>query len=309
MTSRRLARTVTALGTVALLALTGCAATNADTEPAASVQTRTVEHYFGETEIGSTARVAVLDGDRTLEAVVALGVQPVAAVKPPLTGDYSSVVRERLDKEPTDIGAAEGEVNYEALLASEPDLIIMNAQAESDREVYDQASAIAPTIAIEYTAAGWKDVLTKLGHVFDRSDAAADLIAAYDEKAATTRDALDVAGTTTSVVRVRADSVRYMTQEGSFPWTVLKDLGYTAPKAQELGDDEVQTVTVSLENIDILAADRIVLLTDAGTEDAAATLLDGPVFANAHVKSLPSSEFLFGNVLTAQHMLDELASL
>lgn len=307
MTRHRLARTVPALAAVLLLALTGCAATSSDTDPAVSEQTRTVEHFFGATEIGSIDRVAVLDGDRTFEAVVALGVQPVAAVKPPLTGDYSSAVRERLDEEPTDIGATEGEVNYEALLASEPDLIIMHAEDESYRELYDQASVIAPTIAIKYTPAGWKDVLSELGDVFDRSDVAADLIAAYDEQAAAAREALDVDGTTMSVVRVRADSVRYMTQEGSFPWTVLKDLGYTAPEAQELGDDEIQTVTISLENVDILAADQILLLTDAGTDAAAATLLDGPVFASSDVKTLPSSEFLFGNVLTAQRMLDELA--
>lgn len=307
MTLRRHVRTLTALATVSLLALTGCAAGNAEAESSASEQTRTVEHYFGETEVGSIERVAVLDGDRTLEAVVALGVQPVAAVKPPLTGDYSSAVSERLEEEPTDIGATEGAVNYEALLAAEPDLIIMHAEAESEREAFDQASAIAPTIAVEYTAAGWKDVLIELGDVFDRSDAAADLIDAYDEKAATAREALGLDGTTMSVVRVRADSVRYMTQEGSFPWAVLKDLGYTAPEAQELGDDEVQTVTISLENVDILAADEILLLTDAGTEDAAASLLDSPVFADSDVTPLPSSEFLFGNVLTAERMLDELA--
>ena len=308
MTRRRLAYAAAALATAALLALTGCAASNSGADPSASEQTRTVEHYFGETKIGSTDRVAVLDGDRTMEAVVALGVQPVAAVKPPLTGDYSSAVRELLDDEPTDIGSTEGEVNYEALLASGPDLIIMNAEDESYREVYDQASAIAPTIAITYTPAGWKDVLAELGDVFDRGDVAADLIAAYDEQAATTRDALDIDGTTMSVVRVRADSVRYMTQEGSFPWTVLKDLGYTAPEAQELGDDEVQTVTLSLENVDVLAADRILLLTDAGTEAAAAALLDNPVLADSDVTPLSSSEFLFGNVLTAQRMLDQLAT-
>lgn len=150
--------------------------------------------------------------------------------------------------------------------------------------------------------------MEELGDVFDRGDAATDLIAAYDRQAAATREALDLDNVTMSVVRVRTDSVRYMTQDGSFPWTVLKDLGYVAPDAQERGDDEVQTVTISLENVDILAADEVLLLTDAGTEDAASTLLEGPVFAEAVVTTLPSSEFLFGSVLTAQRMLDELAA-
>lgn len=307
MSRNRLVPTLIAAATATALALTGCTSGGAD-ENTPSESTRTIEHYFGETEIESTDRVAVLDGDRTLEAVVALDVQPVAAVKPPLTGDYSSVVRERLDDEPIDLGTAEGEVNYEALLEAEPDLIIMHAEADSDREIYDQASAIAPTIAIEYTAAGWQDVLRELGGVFERGDEADDLIAAYEQHVTEAREAIGIDDVTMSVVRVRTDGVRYMTQDGSFPWTVLKDLGYAAPEQQELGDDEVQTVTISLENADILAADEILLLTDAGTEDAAAALLENPVLAAAAVSPLPSSEFLFGNVLTAERMLDELAS-
>lgn len=303
--SRRTMLLATAVALTAPLALAGCGSEAAD----ASDEGRRIDHTFGSTQVTSTERVAVLDGDRTMEAVVALGVQPVAAVEPPLTGSYAHVVSDRLDSAPMDLGAAEGEVDYEALLAAEPDLVIMHVESDADRETYDRASEIAPTVAITYTATGWRETLDQVAEALDREDEAAELLEAYDAALAETAGtAGSTEGETLSVVRVRSDQVRYMTRDGSFPWTVLKDLGYVAPAAQEVGDDETATVTLSLENIDVLVADRVLVLVDAGTDEAVDDLLADPVFDDAEVTRLPSSDFLFGNVLTARHMLDELGA-
>lgn len=307
MTIRRTLLGIAATLAAALL-VTGCASGATEETPAASASTRTVEHAFGSTEVASTDRVAVLDGDRVLEAVVALGVQPVAAVKPPLTGNYSKVVADTLDAEPQNLAGAEGEVDYEALLAAQPDLVIMHVLSDADREVYDRASEIAPTVAITYTEVGWRDTLTQVAGALDRTAQADELLAAYDAALAKADDAAGADGKTLSVVRVRSDQVRYMTRDGSFAWSVLKDLGYTAPATQEAGGTEKTTVTVSLENVDLLVADRVLVLVDAGTDDAVNALLANPLFANAEVTKLPSSDFLFGNVLTAQRMLDDFGS-
>ena len=307
MTIRRTLLGIAATLTAALV-LTGCAPAATEETSGPSESTRTVEHIFGSTEIASTDRVAVLDGDRTMEAVVALGVQPVAAVKPPLTGNYSEVVDAELDTEPENLAGAEGEVDYEALLAAEPDLVIMHVWSEADREAYDRASEIAPTVAISITDAGWRDTLDQVAEALDREAQADELLAAYDAALAEADDTAGADGKTLSIVRVRADQVRYMTQNGSFPWAVLKELGYTAPETQEAGDDETTTVTISLENIDLLVADRVLVLVDAGTDDAVNDLLTDPIFADSEVTTLPSSDFLFGSVLTAQRMLDDFGT-
>lgn len=288
----------------AAFVLTGCAANAQDETPAVSDDTRTVEHAFGSTDVGTIDRVAVLDGDRTMEAVVALGIQPVAAVKPPLTGDYSAAIAEALDTQPENLAGAEGDVDYEELLAAEPDLVIMNVMSEDDREVYERASEIAPTVAITYTAAGWRDTLADVAEALDREAEAEALLAEYDESLADVEGTASAEGETLSVVRVRADQVRYMTQDSSFAWSVLKDLGYTPRETQETGADGTETVTVSLENIDLLVADRVLVLVDAGTDEAVNDLLADPLFADAEVTKLPSSDFLFGNVLSAQRILD-----
>lgn len=303
MNQTRLARVMTAVIVTALV-LAGCASPNEE-GASPSAETRTVEHAFGSTEVGVTDRVAVLDGDRTMEAVVALGVQPVAAVKPPLTGDYASVVAERLESEPENIAGAEGEVDYEALLAAEPDVVIMHVESDADRETYERASQIAPTVAITYTAAGWKDTLREIAVALDREEQATQLLADYGDALEAVSSRASGEGQTLSVVRVRTDNVRYMTQEGSFPWSVLKELGYAAPSAQEAGDDENSAVNISLENVDVLAADQMLVLVDPGTDDAVEDLLANPVFADTRITRLSSSDYLFGNVLTAQRMLDE----
>ncbi len=306
MDKRRIPLTISAIITAAAL-LTGCGSSTSESDDD-NASTRPVEHVFGTTDVGSTERVAVLDGDRTMEAVVALGIEPVAAVKPPLTGDYAAVVADELDDEPEDLAGAEGEIDYEALLAAEPDLVIMHVESDADREIYDRASEIAPTVAISYTAAGWRDTLDQVAEALDLESEAEELLTDYDAALEELGGADEAQGETLSIVRVRSDQVRYMTQDGAFPWAVLKELGYAAPQTQEAGDYETTTVSISLENVDLLVADRVLVLVDAGTEDAVDDLLADPVFADAEVTRLPSSDFLFGNVLTARYMLSEFGN-
>nr|WP_257217014.1 ABC transporter substrate-binding protein [Rhodococcus qingshengii] len=295
-----------------LAILTGCGQNQPGAAPTTTQDrsdSRTVQHPFGEATIpASPQRVAVLDGDRTLEAVVALGIDPIAAIKPPLTGDYSPAVRDELDTEPIDIGAAGSGINIETLLTAEPDLIIMRTTVENSREVYDQVQSIAPTVVVDYTDAGWKNTLDQVAGFLNEPDLADSLISDYDTEVARVRTTLATDNVTFTVARVRTDSVRYMTQNGSFPYSVLSDLGYRAPAQQDLGSPEVTTVDVSPERLDILAADRLILLTDARADDAAAALRQNPLFANlgADVTTLPSKDYLFGSVLTAHRLIDTL---
>ncbi|OFV75547.1 ABC transporter substrate-binding protein [Rhodococcus erythropolis] len=295
-----------------LAILTGCGQNQPDATSTTTQErstARTVQHAFGEATIPvSPQRVAVLDGDRTLEATVALGIDPIAAIKPPLTGDYSQAVRDELDTEPIDIGAAGAGINIETLLTAEPDLIIMRTTFENSRELYDQLQSIAPTAVVDYTEADWKNTLHQVAGFLNESDLADSLISDYDTEVARVRTTLATDNVTLTVARVRTDSMRYMTQNGSFPYSVLSDLGYRAPTQQDLGSPEIATVDVSPERLDILAADRLILLTDARADNAAAALRQNPLFANlgADVTTLPSKDYLFGSVLTAHRLIETL---
>lgn len=293
------------------VAVTACSADASSTQENPG-DVRTVQHAFGETSIPvDPQRVAVLDGDRTMEAVVALGVKPVAAVKPPLTGDYAPVVRALLADEPVDIGSADSDIDIEALTAAGPDLIVMRTEGEDSRALFDRVAPIAPTVVVDYAPASWQSTLEQVAEFFDQQDTAENLLADYRRTVDESQARAPREGSTLTIARVRADSLRYMTQDGSFPYSVLADLGYSAPAQEDRGSDAVQTVDVSPELIDVLDADDIVLLTDAVTEDAVTQLRQNPLFIGlgARVTELPSKDYLFGNVLTAQALVETAAGL
>lgn len=177
--------------------------------------------------------------------------------------------------------------------------------------LYDQVSAVAPTVVVEYTPASWQSTLEQVAGFLDEAERADSLIADYQRVVDESSARAPQEGRTLTVARVRADALRYMTQDGSFPYSVLADLGYRAPAQQDRGSDAVQTVDVSPELMDVLAADDIILLTDAGTEDAVAQLRQNPLFTalGARVTELPSKDFLFGNVLTAQALVETASEI
>lgn len=110
-------------------------------------------------------------------------------------------------------------------------------------------------------------------------------------------------------MRVRADGQRYMTSEGSFPWTVAGDLGFVRPSHQDAGDDAVQTVDVSPEQWELLAGEELLLLVDLGADEQADKLIEDPRLADASsITRIASTEALFGSVLSARGLLEHLAS-
>ncbi|WP_369132171.1 ABC transporter substrate-binding protein [Modestobacter sp. I12A-02662] len=232
-----------------MLSLTACGSSSgAAEEPAAAAQeeTRTVTHALGTTEIvGEPERVVVLDTGE-LDAVVALGITPVGAVRTDVSAELPGYL-EDAGADPAEI-AEVGTINepdLERIAALEPDLILSNAVRH--REIYDQLSAIAPTVLAEDVGDTWKENLLldaeALGLTAEAEQLLSDLEARAVEVGAQFGDpaALEV-----SVVRfVGAGSVR-LYGEGSFIGTVLADAGFSRPEVQrtpetfvEVGPEEI----------------------------------------------------------------------
>lgn len=133
------------------LALTGCASANDEADGPASGTTDdafpvTIEHRYGSTEITERPERVLTVGAIDHDAVLALGVTPVAVtdwVVPPLDRPWNADVVEN----PDGVTVLNGEeTDFEAIVGQEPDLIIAlwSAISESD---YDLLSGIAPTLA------------------------------------------------------------------------------------------------------------------------------------------------------------------
>lgn len=277
----------------------------------AQEETITIDGMFGPVQIPkSPKRVVVSDGDDVLQPTVALGIKPVGASRPSFTGGFAKGVGERL---PADIGyiGSTLEPNFETVLTLEPDLILMSSDDIPDLQgMYQRFSQIAPTVLIDVQPKDWRKTLTMIADATGRQAQATELLTQYDQRVGEVRAAISGNIGTATIARVRTNLVRYMLQDTSFTWSVLKDVGFRAPPQQEITSND-GFINISLERLDLLEADFILLLEDEGALSPGAMsekLKALPTFANlkGDKMELPSADFLFGNILTAFNMLDVL---
>lgn len=174
VTRRDLLRGAGALGAGWVLA--ACAATPSDDPIAAD--SRRVEHPLGTAEVPtSPQRVVAVTGTVEVDALVAVGIVPVAAAELETGLGFGQQVADAL--EGTVMLGTRREIDIEAVAAQEPDLIIGTEGWLTD--VYEQLSQVAPTVAVD-DAAGWRDVTRQVADAVGRTERGEDVIAEVDER-------------------------------------------------------------------------------------------------------------------------------
>jgi iron complex transport system substrate-binding protein len=320
MTRRTTRTTRTALlGLVVALPLAACGGGAPSVDPSASAGagagagadagTRTVQHAMGTTEVpADVERVVVLDTGE-LDAVVSLGVTPVGAV----TTDVSTSLVEYLEPELADVEAVGtiGEPNLEAIAALRPDLILSNTVRHED--LYDELSAIGPTVFAGDVGDTWKETLLLAGESLDEREQAEQLIADYEARAAEVGEAVtdgDPGSLEVSVVRFLPGQIRLYTPE-SFIGTVLADAGFARPASQAEGDTFVEASAEQLAGADGDVVFTAVYGDPADTDQAAVTA--GPVWQNlgavqrGDVHEVSDDTWMLGIGVTAANLvLDDL---
>ena len=192
---------VAALAAAAIL-VTGCSATSenaphasqhdapATTSEATDTFPITIEHALGEAIIPEEPKRIVTMGWAAEDAVVALGVVPVAVPEYGWGADDEGYLPwfrdavEALDAplpETLDAEDRNGEVNFEQLLSLKPDLILAPFSGISDVD-YKRLEDIAPTVAYSEKpwAANWQEMTMTVGKALGRSDQATELLATSD---------------------------------------------------------------------------------------------------------------------------------
>ncbi|ERB53087.1 hypothetical protein N806_18220 [Rhodococcus sp. P27] len=192
---------------VALVAMIGCSSDSND-EPtkAAEPTTRVIDTEKGSVTVPASAeRIVVLSGGLAgylyaLDAPVVatdtrvLGVTNLDGGFPPA---WSDAAKAQGTKE---LPAGE-QLNIEAVAAAEPDLIIGGGQGITSvqaEELYDQLTAIAPTVLVPKTVANWDKQLEIVADAAGRSDKVPALISAYDDKVKEVKGKIKVPEATSS---------------------------------------------------------------------------------------------------------------
>lgn len=248
-------------GTAALL-LAGCGGGD---EGEASGETRTVEHALGASEVPvNVERIVAVTGQMDLDALLALGFQPVAAganFEDDTEVNPWSV--ERLDDD-AEVFSFRPEVNVEQVATFEPDLII--GHIGWMEPVYEQLSQVAPTVVVEYDGgaegedAMWRAPMRTVARTVGREARGEETLSEIDDEIERARERLSGIGDLTISIFTAGDGYQAFFNQLSYPGYVVERLGLSRPEAQrevrEESDDPT-AIEFSNERLDLLDADVI----------------------------------------------------
>ncbi len=261
-------RTFTGLvGGVAASAMIGRSVGAQDATPAAtedifagvSLQPGVVPTLFGDIELPASVERVVTLTDGALDAAIAVGVLPVGLTQSSNFEAVAVYIEDMVTHDPTYVGGW-GEMNIEAIVALEPDIILTDRYEEEAS--YELLSAIAPTIVTGEIEVSGPDALQQWeyehlvwGYALGKEAEARETILALRTRAAELQPSLgDKLGQSVVVFRPQAEFPVVM----SHHWitgVMLSWSGMTGNELTESTPPPHSGNTVSLERFDLLEAD------------------------------------------------------
>ncbi|MEV6345850.1 ABC transporter substrate-binding protein [Actinoplanes sp. NPDC051851] len=182
----------------------------------------------------------------------------------PVTGDYT-------------------EPDVEKIAAAGPDLILRTI--DTPAALYEQLTAIAPTVVISFQKLSLLEVANRLGEVLGRTEQATALLDSYDQKTkgVAQKHAEALAKYTFSFVQVASDTTFWTLGPAWTDTTVLLDCGVRL--AEPSKSQTEQTEEYSFEKVGVLA-DSGVLLIPAGPDGVTASPDNAALTGTAAWKNL-----------------------
>ena len=273
---------------------------------------RTVQHQRGESCIPfDPQRIVTMDED-SLEIVVALGMRAIATARANRTGDKIALLSDKINAI-VELGK-DGQPNLERLVQTNPDLIIgMSIPTQN----YLLLSEIAPTVSLDFSHAMWKETFQQFGKVLNKTQEVEKVLAAYQQKVNDLSAIVERKLGKMEVSIMRFYTTLEFTQflnHVSFPGSVIEELkliSIPAIQRQLKGTDETYMM-VSLEQVDWLEADAIFVALDPGAEESFEIYANSPLWQkleavkNQRVYRVDSGHWIFGNILSANAILDDV---
>ncbi|HIK06865.1 MAG TPA: iron-siderophore ABC transporter substrate-binding protein [Trichormus sp. M33_DOE_039] len=274
---------------------------------------RLIKHELGETCIPPNPQRIIVTDQVALEAVIALGLKPIGAPDTSYVASKSSFLKDKISGI-TYIGK-EHQFNLEKILDLHPDLIISLYGISSTN--YQLFSKIAPTVQFKYVHARWQQSLQQIADVLGRAEKAEKLLIEYKQRLTKFRSIFQnkINHIKVSVSRFHGGvKLPEFRSQFSFPGSILYELGISMPDAQsqliKTPDDTL--VILNLERIDLLDADVLFVAVDPGARDLFQKYQNTRlwqtlnVVQNQRVYSVDSSYWIFGSILSANAIVDDL---
>ncbi|MGE6124953.1 ABC transporter substrate-binding protein [Aeromonas rivipollensis] len=207
-------------------------------------------------------RVVVLS-ELDLDSALTLGVQPVGTVNGRGQGTLPRYLLDKTGKAIQVVGDLDNP-NLEKLIDLEPDLILTG---QTKPELLALLQEIAPTVVTGNWGEPWKTVFNRSANVMNKEAEAKAFLARYDARLAQARSKLAKhQGEQVSIVRWNPKGPSYM-HGGTFASSVVTEMGLARP-AHQIGDKSPHSPALSLESLNLLDGDWLVVGTLSASGDA-----------------------------------------
>ena len=299
---------------MSILVLAACGATKESKDSGESaqptdVETYTVDHAMGSTDVKGTPKRIVILTNEGAEALLSMGIQPVGAVQSPA----EKIWYDHMDMTGTESVGIESEPSLEKIASLKPDLIIGNKMRHE--AVYEQLSKIAPTVFAETLRGDWQENFKLYAKAVNQEEKGNEVLGAYNNRVETIKTELgDQTNKKISMVRFMAGDVRIYHKD-SFSGVILDQLGFARADGQDVDDFAEKGLTK--ERIPAMDGDVLFYFTYETGDNEATKLtndwIEDPLFKNLNVaKSGNVSQVndiiwnTAGGVLAANLMLDDI---
>ncbi|WP_416957757.1 ABC transporter substrate-binding protein [Streptomyces sp. Agncl-13] len=314
--SRRAVLTAAATVVTGALLLSGCGdgKDSGGKESGASSGTRRITDATGRTvRVPSTPKKVVALSEPTLDAALALGVEPVGATAGRGQTGVSTYLAGKASE--AQVVATVAEADLEKLAALQPDLILLDETTAAKSQV-TKLQAIAPTVVTAKLNEDWKKAFTATADALNQKAQGAKTLAGFDADVAATKKKLgENTGAVVSVVRWQNGAPSVVGKGVGHVGSTLSALGLDRPADQQ-GASAGHSEPVSLEKLSTIDGDWLFFGTlgdEADGEKAYAAAKKVPNFGKlkaekeGHVVVVQGSAWnSAGGPLAAAIVLDDL---
>lgn len=259
----------------------------------------TIEHKYGNTTITEKPERIVLVGLTEQDALLALGIVPVATRE--WYGERPGAIFEwaqnKLGDAPTPEVLPAVELNFEQIAGLQPDIII-GLYSGLTQEEYDTLSKIAPVVAQpgEYVDYGipWQELTRRVGLIVGLGEHAEELIAEVEAKFAEARQVHpEFEGASGVVASTWGFPDTYYAYHSQDPRNrLLTSLGFVIPAEVDEMAEDTFGASISRERLDIVDVDALVWITISDEENV--IVRNDPLYQNLLARQEGRDIFLSG---------------
>jgi iron complex transport system substrate-binding protein len=280
---------------------------------AGTEEVRKIKHAMGETDIKGTPKRVVVLTNEGVEALLAVGVKPVGAVKGFVANPWYDHLKAEM--EGVTVVGEESQPNVEVIASLKPDLIIGNKMRQE--KVYEQLKAIAPTVFAETLRGEWKTNFKLYADAVGKKAEGDKVVAAFDQRIEDfKKQAGDKLKRKVSVARFMAGKTRIYNTD-TFTGVIFNQIGIARPdtviNAKNTFADEI-----TKERLPELDTDILFYFTyetgDGKANKTEEEWINDPLWKNMNVvksgKAYKVNDVIWntaGGVKAANLMLDELS--